>query len=143
MLVASRHFDRFLGWVGDLGPYLRRLERGNLWSELPIVVVIDDGNGYRSVYAHFGKVVVEAGQHVHAGQLLGFEGMTGHASGCHLHYDLFSPTETTTFGLRPDIAKRMHLPRAEIARIDPLPLLPPRRGINAPAFPPPNLAATP
>ena len=37
----------------------------------PIVVVIDDGNGYRSIYAHFGKVDVKKGQVVKAGQLLG------------------------------------------------------------------------
>ena len=40
------------------------------------MVVIDDGNGYRSMYAHFGKIVVHMGQHVQAGQLLGYEGMT-------------------------------------------------------------------
>ena len=61
------------------------------------MVVIDDGNGYRSVYAHFGKVKVQRRrQVVHAGQLLGFEGATGHATGCHLHYGLFSPAETAT-----------------------------------------------
>ena len=51
-----------MGWVGDLGPYLRRLEQKNLWSTLPIVVVTDDGNGYRSMYAHFGRIVVKKGQ---------------------------------------------------------------------------------
>ncbi len=90
-----------MGWVGDLQPYLDRLEKKHLWSTLPIVVVIDDGNGYRSVYAHFGKVVVKKGQVVKAGQLLGYEGQTGRASGCHLHYGLFSPLETATFGIDP------------------------------------------
>ena len=48
-----------------------RLDKKKLWSTLPIVVVIDDGNGYRSIYAHFGKVVVKRGETVKAGQLLG------------------------------------------------------------------------
>ena len=78
---------------------------------LPIVVVIDDGNGYRSIYAHFGKIVVKAGQVVKAGTLLGYEGRTGHATGCHLHYGLFSPFEAATFALDPAVAKRMKLPR--------------------------------
>lgn len=128
VLAAGRHFDRQMGWVGDLDPYFARLDRKHLWSELPLVVVIDDGNGYRSMYAHFGKIVVERGQKVHAGKLLGFEGATGHATGCHLHYGLFSPAETATFKLRRDIARRMKLPRHELARIDPLSVLPHRRG---------------
>ena len=98
---------------------------------LPIMVVIDDGNGYRSMYAHFGRIVVRKGDTVKAGDLLGFEGMTGRASGCHLHYGLYSPEDPGVFRIRPDVVKRMKLPKAQIARIDPLLVLPPRRGINA------------
>lgn len=126
VLAAGRRYDAMMGWVGDLEPYLDRLEKKGLYSTLPIVVVIDDGNGYRSVYAHFGKIKVKRGQEVKAGQVLGWEGATGRASGCHLHYGLFSPLETTTFGLDPDVAKRMKLPDREIARIDPMLVLPER-----------------
>ena len=94
VLAAGRRYDQFMGWVGDLKPYLDRLDKKHLWMTLPIVVVIDDGNGYRSIYAHFSKVVVKRGRRVKAGQLLGYEGQTGRASGCHLHYGLFSPPET-------------------------------------------------
>jgi murein DD-endopeptidase MepM/ murein hydrolase activator NlpD len=124
VLAAGRTFDEYVGWVGDLGPYYRVLDRKKLWDDLPIVVVIDDGNGYRSVYAHFSKVTVTAGETVKAGQRIGFEGRTGHASGCHVHYGLFSPLETKTFGVRADILTRLKLPRFEIARIDPLLVLP-------------------
>jgi len=140
VIAAGRRFDAFLGWVGDLGPYLARVEAKGLWTSLPIMVVIDDGNGYRSLYAHFSRIVVKKGQHVEAGQLLGYEGATGHATGCHLHYGLFSPYERATFGIRPDVVKRMLLPDKEIARIDPLQVLPPRPGINAPATPEPSPA---
>ena len=124
VLAAGRHFDDLLGWQGDLGPYYAFLDRKHFWPNLPIVLVTDDGNGYRSVYAHFARLVVHVGQRVHAGQLVGYEGRTGHASGCHVHYGLFSPLETARFGLRADIAKRLHAPRFEIARIDPLEVLP-------------------
>jgi murein DD-endopeptidase MepM/ murein hydrolase activator NlpD len=126
VLAAGRKFDDHLGWLGDLGPYYRRLNEKRLWGTLPIVVVIDDGNGYRSVYAHFSKVVVKAGQRVKAGRLLGYEGATGHASGCHLHYSLFSPAETRRMEIRADVVKRLRTPRFEIARVDPLPVLGPR-----------------
>jgi murein DD-endopeptidase MepM/ murein hydrolase activator NlpD len=120
VLAAGRKYDRFMGWVGDVQPYLDRLEKKRLWSTLPIVVVIDDGNGYRSIYAHFGKLAVKKGAVVKAGQLLGYEGRTGRASGCHLHYGLFSPAEVATFGIDPTVVKRMKLPDRQIARIDPM-----------------------
>jgi murein DD-endopeptidase MepM/ murein hydrolase activator NlpD len=124
VLAAGRHFDDFAGWVGDLGPYYRTLDKKKLWDDLPNVVVVDDGNGYRSVYAHMSEVTVKVGQRIKAGQRIGYEGRTGHASGCHVHYGLFSPFETDTFGVRADILKRLRTPTLEIARIDPLMVLP-------------------
>jgi murein DD-endopeptidase MepM/ murein hydrolase activator NlpD len=137
VLAAGRRFDNHLGWVGDLRPYYNRLDRKGLWKQLPIVVVVDDGNGYRSVYAHFSKVVVRKGERVTAGQLIGYEGRTGRASGCHLHYGLFSPLETARFRIHPDTVRRMKVPRWQIARIDPLLVLPDRRG-----DPEPNILTT-
>jgi murein DD-endopeptidase MepM/ murein hydrolase activator NlpD len=125
VLAAGRHYDDFLGWVGDLTAYTARLDAKHLWSNLPNVVVIDDGNGYRSIYAHFEKLVVAVGDTVRAGQLLGFEGMTGHATGCHLHYGIFSPNARTTFGNVPAAIDHMLLPTEELARVDPLLVLPP------------------
>jgi murein DD-endopeptidase MepM/ murein hydrolase activator NlpD len=127
VVAAGRHYDHYLGWKGNLGPYLRRLDRKHLWATLPIVVVVDDGNTYRSIYAHFGRVVVRRGQIVTAGELLGYEGATGHATGCHLHYGLYSPLEKARFGLDPGVVERMKLPKAEIARVDPLLVFPERK----------------
>jgi murein DD-endopeptidase MepM/ murein hydrolase activator NlpD len=124
VLAAGRTFDDHVGWLGDLGPYYRILDRKKLWDDLPIVVVVDDGNGYRSVYAHFSKVTVKPGDNVTAGRRIGYEGRTGHASGCHVHYSLFSPFETDTMGVREDLLKKLRLPELEIARIDPLVVLP-------------------
>jgi murein DD-endopeptidase MepM/ murein hydrolase activator NlpD len=124
VLAAGRQFDDYIGWIGDLRPYYALLDKRKLWDDLPIAVVIDDGNGYRSVYAHFSSVSVAVGDVVRAGQAIGLEGATGHASGCHVHYGLFSPLETETFGVRADILKRLKLPVAEIARIDPLLVMP-------------------
>ncbi len=124
VLAAGRKYDQHMGWIGDLKPYLDRLDKKALWSTLPIVVVIDDGNGYRSVYAHFREVVVKRGDVVKAGQLIGYEGQTGRASGCHVHYGLFSPLEAATFAIDPDVVKRMKVPALEIARVDPLIVLP-------------------
>ncbi len=130
VLAAGRHFDDFLGWRGPLSPYYDRLTAKHLWNFLPIVVVIDDGNGYRSIYAHMSALTVKVDQHLKAGQLLGYEGMTGNATGCHLHYGLFSPIETLDFGLDAGVAGRMLLPPAETARVNPLLVLPYRNEVE-------------
>jgi murein DD-endopeptidase MepM/ murein hydrolase activator NlpD len=140
VLAAGRRFDDVMGWVGDLTPYYRRLDAKQLWSTLPIVVIIDDGNSYRSIYAHFSKLVVRTGQIVHAGALLGYEGQTGRASGCHLHYGLFSPFERGEFAIAPAVVKRMKVPTAQIARIDPLLVLPARPVPTPKTTPPPSAA---
>ncbi|MEX1170345.1 MAG: M23 family metallopeptidase [Chloroflexota bacterium] len=126
VLAAGRRYDNQMGWIGDLQPYLDRLEAKGLWSTLPIVIVIDDGNGYRSMYAHLSKAVVKKGDAVEAGELIGYEGRTGRASGCHLHYGLFSPLETARFGIDPGVVERMLLPAWQTARVDPLLVLPAR-----------------
>jgi murein DD-endopeptidase MepM/ murein hydrolase activator NlpD len=129
VLAAGRHFDDYMGWQGSLADYYARLNSKHLWNYLPIVVVTDDGNGYRSIYAHMSVLTVKVGQHLKAGQLLGYEGMTGNATGCHLHYGLFNPNETFNFGLDPGVSSRMRLPGAETARVDPLLVLPYRNDV--------------
>ena len=124
VLAASRRYDLFMGWVGDVTPYLDLVTRKNWWNSLPIVIVIDDGNGYRSIYAHEISVTVKPGQQVKAGQVIGYEGATGLASGCHVHYGLFNTLETATFQSDPGVVKRDLIPTAEIARVDPLLVLP-------------------
>ena len=126
VLAAGRKVDPWMGWIGSLAPSVTRRDTYNLWGELPIVIVVDDGNGYRSIYAHFSKIAVKVGQVIHAGEFIGWEGRTGFATGCHLHYGLFSPYTTARFGLRADVVKRTKLPAWEIARINPLLVLPPR-----------------
>jgi murein DD-endopeptidase MepM/ murein hydrolase activator NlpD len=124
VLAASRQYDDYLGWVESLKPYYDLLDRKKWWSSLPIVIVIDDGNGYRSIYAHEYKVTVKPGQHVTAGQVIGYEGQTGNASGCHVHYGLFDTAETATFAMNPDVVAKNYVPAHEIARVDPLLVLP-------------------
>ncbi len=124
VLAASRQYDDFMGWTSDLTPYYNLLNRKKWWDSLPIVIVIDDGDGYRSIYAHESKVTVKVGQQVKAGQVIGYEGATGNASGCHVHFGLFSTTEAATFTLDPGIVSRDLMPAKEVARINPLLVLP-------------------
>lgn len=49
-------------------------------------VGIDHGNGVVSEYMHMSNFLVSAGDHVSAGQTIGYVGMTGQTSGPHLHF---------------------------------------------------------
>jgi murein DD-endopeptidase MepM/ murein hydrolase activator NlpD len=52
-------------------------------------VMIDDGSGNQSLYAHMGGVNVGVGDQVTAGQtVIGWVGMTGRTTGPHLHFEI-------------------------------------------------------
>lgn len=124
VLAASRRYDEYMGWRGDITPYYNLLDRKGWWNSLPIVIVIDDGDGYYSIYAHESKVTVSPGQHVTAGQVIGYEGATGNTSGCHVHFGLFTWADPDNFQLDPGVVKRNLMPAEEVARINPLLVLP-------------------
>lgn len=50
-------------------------------------VSLDHGNGFETFYAHMQNVLVEAGQAVSSGQIIGLAGSTGNSTGPHLHYE--------------------------------------------------------
>jgi murein DD-endopeptidase MepM/ murein hydrolase activator NlpD len=51
-------------------------------------VVIDHGNGVRSLYGHMKQLDVKAGQEVDQGQVIGLVGSSGKSTGPHLHYEV-------------------------------------------------------
>lgn len=53
-----------------------------------IVIVIDHGYGFQSLYAHCSKKVVKEGDKVKRGDLIGYVGSTGLSSGPHCHYEV-------------------------------------------------------
>lgn len=52
-----------------------------------IYVTINHNNGYYTLYAHMSGYTVKAGQIVSKGQVIGYVGRTGYATGCHLHFE--------------------------------------------------------
>lgn len=67
-------------------------------------VIIDHGAGISSVMLHMRQLEVKPGEHVRAGQVVGLSGMTGRATGPHVHWGM------NWFGVRldPRLVAREH-----------------------------------
>jgi hypothetical protein len=52
------------------------------------LVIVDHDDNWRTYYAHLSEIVVETGQEVRQGELLGGAGSTGYSTGPHLHFEL-------------------------------------------------------
>jgi murein DD-endopeptidase MepM/ murein hydrolase activator NlpD len=52
------------------------------------VIVIDHGNGMKTLYAHLNDFRVEAGEAVSRGDAIGLMGKTGNTTGTHLHFEV-------------------------------------------------------
>ena len=72
IIAPAKGVVTFAGWDGAYGN----------------AVVIDHGNNLSTRYAHMNKFVVEEGQTVMRGDLIGHVGNTGRSTGPHLHYEV-------------------------------------------------------
>ncbi|MFD5224419.1 peptidoglycan DD-metalloendopeptidase family protein [Microbacterium sp. NPDC058342] len=70
--AASGRVD-FAGYNGGFGNFIR----------------IQHGGGIATGYAHQSRFAVRYGQHVSAGQVIGYSGNTGNSLGCHLHFEVY------------------------------------------------------
>ncbi|MBQ7279721.1 MAG: peptidoglycan DD-metalloendopeptidase family protein [Bacteroidales bacterium] len=59
------------------------------FSGYGVVVFIDHGYGFQTLYAHLSNVAVRPGQKVKRGEKIGYVGSTGLSQGSHLHYEVF------------------------------------------------------
>ena len=75
VMVSEKKYGGYAGGYGDNGEY----------------IIIDHKNGYYTLYAHMcpGCRAVKAGDFVEKGQVIGGMGMTGAATGPHLHFAIW------------------------------------------------------
>lgn len=63
---------QYVGWYGGGGQ----------------TVIVNHGNGVRTMYEHMSAYAVSQGQQVSAGQVVGYVGSTGNSTGPHLHLNV-------------------------------------------------------
>lgn len=56
-------------------------------------VVLDHGEGYRSLYGHASRILVEEGSRVRANEVIGLSGSTGRSTAPHLHFEILHDGE--------------------------------------------------
>jgi murein DD-endopeptidase MepM/ murein hydrolase activator NlpD len=80
------------------------------------VVILQHGGHYSTLYGHMSRfAAIRNGQHVNQGQTIGFVGMTGLATGPHLHYE-FRIDGAHRDPLTVTLPKAEPLPPSELAR---------------------------
>lgn len=60
------------GWNGGYGKY----------------VVISHSNGTQTLYSHNSSNIVAVGEYIRKGELIGYIGITGLTTGCHVHFEI-------------------------------------------------------
>ena len=58
------------------------------YGDWAIGVVIGHSQRLATLYWHLAREIVTVGQEVHVGDVIGYEGATGFATGCHLHFEV-------------------------------------------------------
>jgi len=56
-------------------------------------ILLEHGGGYRSLYAHASQLLVEPGDLVRAGEVIGLTGSTGRSTAPHLHFEILRDGE--------------------------------------------------
>ncbi len=83
-LANGCYMPIFASHTGDI-----IMSRSNGWNGgYGNFVVINHPNGTQTLYAHMSEIIVGVGWHVVQGQVIGYIGATGKASGCHVHFEV-------------------------------------------------------
>lgn len=86
--VSDKQIHTVCGGVVGASTMLDRATDTTRTWEWGNYVRIDGDDGYKYYYCHMSKRLVNAGQRVKAGDIIGIEGNTGYSFGSHCHFEV-------------------------------------------------------
>jgi len=97
--TRKREFHRAIDIASSWGNEVKAAACGVVryagWQDgYGLVVKVDDGYGYETVYGHLSKILVKKGDQVNKGQVIGRIGSTGRSTGPHLHFEVWRNGES-------------------------------------------------
>lgn len=95
----ERHFHGGIDIAVPLGTPIRAAAAGTVVQSGYIngfgkTIVIDHGNGIKTLYAHNSRLLVRAGAQVNLGQIIAQAGSTGTSTGSHLDFRIYKDENT-------------------------------------------------
>ncbi|MGC9064874.1 MAG: murein hydrolase activator EnvC family protein, partial [bacterium] len=92
-IFGTRMFHTGVDIAGNYGDNIYAVNEGRViysgWqSGYGKVIIVDHGNGMSTVYAHCSQLLVNVGDVVKRGEVIGKIGATGWATGPHLHFEI-------------------------------------------------------
>jgi murein DD-endopeptidase MepM/ murein hydrolase activator NlpD len=91
---GEREFHKGVDIGGPTGAPVRSTGDGIVITAQPTyggygrLVVVDHGAGFQTYYAHLSRILVQLGQEVRRGEVVGALGSTGRVTAPHLHYEV-------------------------------------------------------
>lgn len=92
-------FHHGLDIAAPIGTAISAVDGGRItwagWKSIyGLCVIIDHGQGRKTLYGHASKILVQKGQPVVTGQTIAKVGSTGRSTGPHLHFEIYDQGQT-------------------------------------------------
>ncbi len=97
--TGKKEFHQAIDIVAPWGTEIKAAARGKVifaeWKgAYGLMVRINDGHGYYTVYGHLSHILVKKGQWVEKGDIIGRIGSSGRSTGPHLHFEVWLDGKT-------------------------------------------------
>lgn len=92
-ITGRRAYHKGIDLAANYGTNIKAAGAGKVifvgsYNELGLTVIIDHGNGIKSVYGHTSKTLVKKGQTVTKDTIIAKVGSSGRSTGAHLHFEI-------------------------------------------------------